>query len=377
MSRLVKCAVGWASVGLLVWAIATPAALAQQQPPPKQPQQQPPPEQPKDTPAAPTDPKLANCPERDTRPWACGISKDNQQKALLLFTEGNSLVQSTLFANAVDKYREALKYWPHPAIHYNLALALIFTKDPVGVYRSLEKAVVYGPKPLGKDNFDHANKYKTLIMSQLAWLDVRCDIPGAAVTLDNEELFVAPGSKKILVKAGKHVLNATKKGYIGGEVSRIFAPAEHTTVKLQLFTEADLTRHRRNWKTWKPWAVVGGGAAVAGIGLLVHMLAKSDFQEFDNAIAMCGGATPGCTPDQSIRDMRTGAETKQSIAMVSYVVGGAAVVGGLILAYMNRAQPYRVDVDEHKKSLGIAAGGLNVLPLVSRDTAGIGASFEF
>jgi len=387
MSRLVKRAVGGATAALLVFVFSGGTALAQPNPDqPKQPpdkekapeKKKPDDKKKQDAPPPGTDkPDLSNCPTKDTRPWACGVSSDNQAKALMLFTEGNNLVSSTLFANAVEKYKEALKYWGHPAIHYNLALALIFVKDPVGVYRSLEKAVVYGAKPLGKDNFDHANKYKTLIMSQLAWLEVKCDLAGARVSLDNEELFVGPGSKKILVKAGKHTLIAKKKGYIGGEVRRIFAPAERTTVNLQMFTEADLSRERRKWTVWKPFAVVGGGVAIAGIGAIVHLLAKNGFSDFDKAIASCGGDTLGCQPDQGIRDMRTGAETKQTIAFSAYVIGGAAVVSGLALVYMNRARPYRIDVEEHKKSLGISTGGVSVLPIVGRDTAGVGASFNF
>jgi len=36
---------------------------------------------------------------------------------------------------------------------------------------------------------------------------------------------------------------------------------------------------------------------------------------------------------------------------------------------LNRAQPYRVSVEEHKKSLGLQAGRLNILPVLGRHTA--------
>lgn len=388
MSRLAKCVAG-ACGGVILVALSLGVAAAQpagdppsnNTPPPKQPNKKKQPEkQPpkKDAPEKGPDGRdLSNCPEKETRPWACGVSQTNQSKALVLFTEGNSLVNSTLFANAVEKYREALKYWKHPAIYYNLALAMIFLKDPVNVYRALEKAVVYGPKPLGKENFDHANKYRQLIKSQLSWLNISCNQPGARVSLDNEELFVCPGRKEIVVKAGKHTLVARKKGYIGGEVRRVFGPAEKADLNMQLFTEADLTRERRKWTTWKPWAVVGGGVVVAGIGAIVHMLAKNGFQDFDKAIASCGDTTPGCQPDQTIRDMRSSAETKQTLAITSYVIGGAAVAAGFFLVYMNRAQPYRVSVEEHRKSLGLQAGRVNILPVIGRHTAGVGASFDF
>src|SRR5262245_61255043 len=54
------------------------------------------------------------------RPWAAGVSKENQEKALQLFREGNTYHNDGLFKKAVELYDEALKSWDHPAINYNL-----------------------------------------------------------------------------------------------------------------------------------------------------------------------------------------------------------------------------------------------------------------
>src|SRR5262245_44885897 len=59
------------------------------------------------------------------RPWATGVTIDAQKAALTPFREGNSHLNEGLFARASESYRQALKVWNHPAIHYNLALALM------------------------------------------------------------------------------------------------------------------------------------------------------------------------------------------------------------------------------------------------------------
>src|SRR5690349_5538718 len=59
----------------------------------------------------------------DNRPWAAGISVERQKQALGIFREGNAQLNDGLFARASETYRKALEAWPHPAIHYNLALA--------------------------------------------------------------------------------------------------------------------------------------------------------------------------------------------------------------------------------------------------------------
>src|SRR5438128_85746 len=68
------------------------------------------------------------------RPWAHGVAEAEQKAALGLFREANILLNDGLFARAADQYRAALKHWDHPAIHYNLALALVNLDQPVDAF---------------------------------------------------------------------------------------------------------------------------------------------------------------------------------------------------------------------------------------------------
>src|SRR5687768_7442231 len=70
----------------------------------------------------------------DERPWARGVSNERQQAAQVAFREGNVQLNNGLFVQAVDKYRSALTHWDHPAIHYNLALALLNLDQPIEVF---------------------------------------------------------------------------------------------------------------------------------------------------------------------------------------------------------------------------------------------------
>src|SRR5688572_9697989 len=94
------------------------------------------------------------------RPWATNVSKEDQDAAWELVREGNALLKDSIFRQAVDKYREALKRWDHPAIHYNLALALLNLDQPLEVNKHLDKAMQYGALPLEQDKFEHAKGYK-------------------------------------------------------------------------------------------------------------------------------------------------------------------------------------------------------------------------
>jgi hypothetical protein len=66
------------------------------------------------------------------RPWAKGVSRSRRRAAARLFFEANKQLGEQFFKQAAETYREALKHWEHPAIHYNLSLALVNPAQPVG-----------------------------------------------------------------------------------------------------------------------------------------------------------------------------------------------------------------------------------------------------
>ena len=192
------------------------------------------------------------------------MSDADQQAALSAFAEGNTLIHDALFVKAADKYREALTHWKHPAIYYNLALALVNLDKPVEMHDALEKAMAYGPAPLDQDKFDRAKGYMTLVEGQLANVELTCDQPGAKVYLDGEELFTAPGQYKGLVIVGEHTVIAKGEGFSPTQVSQKLAPRENMRLNVKLFTDEQLTREKRKMPVWVPYATAGAGALPIG-----------------------------------------------------------------------------------------------------------------
>src|SRR5262249_43654840 len=90
--------------------------------------------------------------ERDdlvgNRPWAQGVSDQQQTQALDKFKQGNALFEDHQYANALTTYREAIAFWDHPAIRFNIAVSLIHLDDPVQAFENLESALRYGESPL-------------------------------------------------------------------------------------------------------------------------------------------------------------------------------------------------------------------------------------
>src|SRR4051812_45471360 len=89
--------------------------------------------------------------EEPPRPWAAGVTQENQTRAFALFKEGNSLFTNAQYTTANLKYREALILWAHPAIQFNLAVSLIQIDKAVEASEMLDSALRFGEAPLGRD----------------------------------------------------------------------------------------------------------------------------------------------------------------------------------------------------------------------------------
>ncbi|MFN0245856.1 MAG: hypothetical protein ACKV2T_03040 [Kofleriaceae bacterium] len=317
----------------------------------------------------------------DERPWAAGVSQDRQASALKFFHLGNKELNNGLFENAIKQYRLALKEWEHPAVYYNLALALLKLDQPLEVYDSLQLAIKYGPAPLEADKFDHAQEYILLVSQQIANVEVTCKKPGAKVSLNGKEIFTVPADgtpqmHKQRVRIGRHTFIAEKPGVNVEAEASFIGPGETFRIELNLYSFEELTRTKRRWnKKWIPYAVLGGAAAVGAFGALMQLSAGSSYDEFDSEVARCNADSNGMGCAQSeVVALRDSGDTKKTLGFIGYGVAGAAIVAGVTLLYLNRETTYQITADEYKKELRAAGKdtrtAVQFTPMIAPDAAG-------
>ena len=323
----------------------------------------------------------------DTRPWAQGVPPEKQASALRHFQQGNKELNNGLFENAIKEYREALKDWEHPAIYYNLALALLKLDQPLEVYDSLEKALKYGEAPLEKDKFEHAQEYKQLVSQQIASIEVTCRKPGAKISVDGKDVFLvnATGSNgfyKGRIRIGKHSFVAEKPGYNAEVEAPFIGPGEVFRIELKLYTAEELTRRTRKWpeKKWVPYVVLGGAVVLAGAAVGLEVAASSGYDDYDQKVTRCNTDSMGMGCNASeVSSTKDSADTKRVLGYVGYGLAGGAVVAGLTLLYLNRETTYQITADEYKKQLRDAdkAKAVSLTPVISPDIAGAMISGSF
>jgi hypothetical protein len=317
--------------------------------------------------ALPSDPLDSN---EEESPWGKGVPIEERNAARALVSEGNRLVEDSFFPQALEKYRAALKHWDHPAIHFNMALALINLDQPIEVYQNLEQAMQYGDGPLGAEKLENAKKYKALVEGQLARVSIESQASGARVTMDNKELFIAPGRHEELVRAGSHTIVASKEGFVPTERTESLPAGKTTAFNLKLYTNEELTRYRRKWPVWKPWMAVVAGVVVGGAGGALYLQARKDFTAFDDEIDECNG----CVPSAEVAALRSRGQLLQTLAFVGYSVGGAGIATGIVLLGINRRRPYRIKPTDDQPA---PSPSLSIAPLLGPGQAGMVATLRF
>lgn len=311
----------------------------------------------------------------EQRPWAKGVTMEEKKAAYKLFHEGNVQLNDGLFMKAVELYRSALTHWDHPAVHYNLALALLNLDQPIEVFDSLNKAIEYGPAPLEKEKYEHAKEYMMLVEKQLANIDVSCSKAGAKVTIDGKEVFTGPGSYKARVRIGKHTFVAEKPGYATGLDAPFIGPGETFRIELKLYTADELTRYKRKWhRTWAPYTVIGGGVFFGLIASALELSAKASYKDFDTQVAKCNsdtGTNAGCDVNSpNLAGLRDNGDSMRTLGFVGYGIAGAAIVTGITLIYLNRNQSYQISSDDYRREQLHKATPVTVTPIVAPDMAG-------
>jgi tetratricopeptide (TPR) repeat protein len=275
----------------------------------------------------------------DPRPWAASVAEDEQAAALALYDAGNREFVESRFAQALARYREAIRHWDHPAIRYNMAVCLIKLDQPLEARDHLERSLTYGAAALGAEAHAQALTYRKLLDAQLSRLAIACGEPGVQVMLDGKLLFTAPGAAEPHVLPGEHQVVAIRPGFFAASRTLLAVAGKRLPYDVPALERR--TAMVRRWAAWKPWAVIAGGAALAGLGAVGYLAAKHDYDAYDRGIAAnCLGAM-GCDAAMlatltELRGTRDRADRDQVIAFSLFSAAGAAVLAGAVGLIVNQ-----------------------------------------
>jgi len=323
----------------------------------------------------------------EDRPWSKGVSPEAQETAFKLFKEGNEAITNSLFPAAIRKYREALTYWDHPAIHFNIAKVLRSIDEPVLAYGHFESAMKFGGAPLDNEQIGQAKDLqKQLYEGALADLAVTIDVEGAVLSVNGTEVFKGPGTWKGFAKSGQVTILATRNGYEPAQIQQDVPPGKPRPITVNMVAIDLSARFYREMAVWKPWVVVASGLlGLAGGGVLTWQ-AGEQFSSYDKAITKCTndsktpivegnpelGDTFACIPTTDINDKKSTGDLFNTLSIASYAAGGATLAAGLVLLYINREKPIAERTDDEQ-----ATPSVTLVPMLSPELGGVNATIRF
>lgn len=297
-------------------------------------------------------------------PWHQGVSEERKQRAQALFEEARELHRRVMLAEARTKYEEALASWEHPELRLYLGRVLASMGLPLLAYESLSLSLRWGPGWLAPELEQQARAaMRSLVEREIAAVEIQCDEPGAAVLLDGKPWFVAPGTGRRMVMPGEHVVVARKNGYFTVVRPILVSAGKEASGRLALGVDAVVTRQR--WPAWVPWATIGAGAAlgVVGGGLMWH----SGTSHRSTDARLQKECVPSCAPSDS--DEYGASVLENQLGIGALIAGGATVVTGTVLLFLNRPQSYRTEDPGGVK--------LELRPAASLGGAGLSARLVF
>ncbi len=303
----------------------------------------------------------------ELRPWVVNVSEEDSRIAADLFEQGNKLFDEAVFVQAAEKYRKAVTFWDHPAIHFNLALALLHLNRPIERYLALENALRYGTAALDAVQYDRAVDYRALTRQQIVWVELYCNEADARVTINGKQVFVGPGNYAGWHVPGKIHVVATKQGYFAAMETKFVTGGETAEFILKLYTSAELMRYRRRFAPAITWSVLGTGVALLAGASFLDWHGNEAAREYDDELSGC---TRGCTPTAKQESLRRRWRLEHKAARNLYVASGVVASAGAILMYLNRPMLHRIDEERsHDK--------VRLDPVLGPQIQGVQATLEF
>jgi hypothetical protein len=129
----------------------------------------------------------------------------------------------------------------------------------------------------------------------------------------------------------------------------------------------------RRWDAWQPWAVVGAGAGIGLIGGLFEWRSEVNNARFARLFEDREECELGCLQREFSDEMKTRQQRYRWYRRLGHgatVAGGAAMLGGLVLIYLNT--PHQIENPERHRLVRTS-----VTPLLAPDSAGLSFDLSF
>ena len=297
----------------------------------------------------------------------------NRAAAEALFNEGRKLAASGKYAEACPKFEASEELDPGLGTLLNLAACYEKLGKTASAWAEYKEAIPLARAAGSKVRLDLATERAAALESRLSMLTIRAmgggeEATGLEIRRDGVPVQPAELGTPIPLDPGPHTVEAVAPGKQKWSSTVQLADAAKVDVSVPALTPVPGNASHANAATTaaaaKPVeppppestnsgsgqrtaALVIGAVGVVGLGVgTVFGIGAST--KWSDAKSQCTEYPNGCTPNAL--DAKSSAQSKATIATVSFIVGGAALAGAAVLWFT--ASPSR----EQSVAVGVGPG---------------------
>ena len=286
---------------------------------------------------------------------------DDKAKAIELFNEGQKEMKAGNFEKACDAFRDSHALKADSGTRGSLARCYEKLGKIASAWKLWVDLTTTAPERLRPDAAANAAKLEP----RLPKLVVKATL-ALEITLDGQVIPWKPGEAQP-IDPGKYVLeaNAANYGAFRKEFTAVEGKTEEVSIDLEpipkpvepVVVKPVVVESPASSNTGRKVgiALIGvGGALVIGGGVF-GVIAKG---RYDDAKDICGGDIDACDPTRTgeAQDKVDSARTAGTLSTVSFIAGGAALVGGVILFVRSAKSKPRVALVPTGNGVAITGG---------------------
>ena len=270
-------------------------------------------------------------------------AESDTAKAQVRFKRGQELYAERNFAAALIEFRKAYEIAPNHRVLFNIGQVCYQMQDYVCAHKSLEQYLTEGGTDVPAERRTTVSNELGLLKQRIGFLNVRANVEGAEVLVDDVVVGTAPTATPVAVSAGRHRIVVAAPGRTPVTRSIDVAGQDTATVEvtfaepvIQQVQVAQPEAQAPRWTskmTTLSWIGYGAGAAVLVGGGIVGGFAL--------AAAKDGGDTNYATKDaaENNRDRANTLAGASDILLSSGVVAVAVTtVATFILPRSSRVR---------------------------------------
>ena len=269
-----------------------------------------------------------------------------KKEAITRYNRGLELYEEQDYNAALIEFRKAYELSPNYRIRYNIGQVCYQLQDYACALKSLESYLFEGGTNLPASRRLDVEKDIDKLRSRVGKLEVRVNIEGAQISVDDVVVGKSPLPGPIQVSAGKRRISVTHEGRVPSTRTIEVAGATMQSVEIELVENTGQVKlvERPSKFTTLSWIGIGTAVALgAGAGVFGAMTLGAQKELEDTRFV--GGA-----PDRETEDRQNRVKT---LALTTDILAGAAVLTlgtTLVLTLIRDPQPTGVEKDKAKAS---------------------------